>query len=175
MRDIPVFVSLPSKLNPRQGAVHASVEKSLTRLRLISKTVGRSDRPLKSPIGEVYQLARRCAGGLIIGFRQIAVPSCTFWPDTEWTEQGSPNSHFPTPWNQLEAGMLYSLGVPMLIFAEKGVTGGIFEKGMSNFFIHPFVCETFTEQDGEQMHEIISDWSRHVQNHYMDDDNTYRG
>jgi hypothetical protein len=32
-----------------------------------------------------------------------------------------------TPWNQLEAGVLYALGLPLLVFREAGIEGGVFD------------------------------------------------
>jgi hypothetical protein len=161
MANIPVFVSMPSKLNERQVEVYDAVEKSLKLQRLEPRTVGRSDPALQSPLGEVYQLARRCSGGLILGFRQARTKEATLWPGTSWQVEQPGQSYHPSAWNQLEAGILFSLGVPMLIFAEAGISGGIFDRGVGNLFIHDF--------GSDRIHNVIHEWSRHVRNHYMDD------
>jgi hypothetical protein len=165
---VPVFVSVPSKLNRQQQAVHRVVETELQILHFEPRTVGRSDHALQSPLGEVYQLARRCSGGLILGFRQASTKSATLWTGTK-AEQANVPAHWPSAWNQLEAGMLYSLGMPMLVFAESGVNGGIFDPGVGNIFIHEFSCETFDTQARARIAMLLQDWARHVRNFYMDD------
>jgi hypothetical protein len=175
MTTVPVFVSLPSKLNSDQKTVYETIEAALKALRLDPRTVGRSDQALQSPLGRVYQLARRCSGGLILGFRQTAVHDMTQWPGTKLEERRSnKTTYFGSPWNQLEAGILYSLGVPLLVFAEEGIVDGIFERGVGNLFIHEFRCEEFGSAEGDQMNHLIQEWSRHVRNHYMDDNSAWR-
>lgn len=169
MSDVPIFVSMPSKLNDHQQAVFEALRKTMKTARLSASTVGRSVLPLQSPLGEVYQLARRCAGGLILGFRQTAAIDTIRWPGSKFQKQDQGHTYSSSPWNQLEAGILYSLGVPMLIFAEEGVTGGIFDRGVANHFIHEFSAEAFNEEAAERMGMLILDWSRHVINYYMED------
>src|SRR5207302_5783912 len=42
----------------------------------------------------------------------------------------------PTPWNHLEAGILFGLRLPLLIFREKEIEGGVVDRGVSDVFIH---------------------------------------
>ena len=50
----------------------------------------------------------------------------------------------PSPWNHLEAGILFGLRLPILIFRDTGITGGVFDPGVSDVFIHemPVVTDT---------------------------------
>lgn len=165
---VPVFVSMPNRLSPAQAALYSGVEKSLQQMRLEPRTVGRSDCPRQSPLGEVYQLARRCSGGLILGFRQASANDTVLFPDSEWRRTGV-ETHWPSAWNQLEAGILYSLGVPLLVFAESGVAGGIFDRGVGNLFIHEFSTTQDLEAGAERMTIHIHEWARQVRNFDMDD------
>ena len=168
MASVPVFVSMPTKLNPAQQSAYAGIERSLQQLRLEPRTVGRSDHPLQAPLGEVYQLARQCSGGLILGFRQASASDTILFPDSEWRRTGV-ETHWPSAWNQLEAGILYSLGVPMLVFAESGVTGGIFDRSVGNLFIHEFSTTSVSEPAAERMSIHIQEWARRVRNFSMDE------
>ena len=168
MVTVPVFVSIPRALNTRQGIVHSAIENMLGAMRLEPRTVGRSDQALQSPLGEVYQLARRCSGGLILGFRQATAASAVLRPGCD-DEEVREQAHWPSAWNQLEAGVLYAIGVPLLVFAERGVTGGIFDRGVGNMFIHDFSSEAFDEKARAHMETLIHEWTRHVRNFYMDD------
>jgi hypothetical protein len=73
------------------------------------RALGRTDYPAKAPMAEILMLARRCAGGVIFGFSQ-------FQTDKGIWKQGTPDEKrqrgtiaFPTPWNHLEATVLYAL------------------------------------------------------------------
>jgi hypothetical protein len=168
MANLPVFVSVPSKLNRQQQAVHRAIETELQILHFEPRTVGRSDHALQSPLGEVYQLARRCCGGLILGFRQASTKSATLWAGTK-VEQANVPAYWPSAWNQLEAGVLYTLGMPILVFAEDGVNGGIFDPGVANIFIHQFSCEKFDAQERARLGMLLQEWARHARNFYTDD------
>ena len=161
MADVPVFVSVPSKLSRQQQAVHRAIATELQILRFEPRTVGRSDHALQSPLAEVCQLARRCSGGLILGFRQASTTSATLWTDTH-AEQANVPAHWPSAWNQLEAGVLYALGMPMLVFAEDGVGGGIFDRGVGNASIHQFSCERFDVASRAQIAMQLQTWARDV-------------
>jgi hypothetical protein len=41
----------------------------------------------------------------------------------------------PTPWNNLEAGILYRLKLLLLVFKEAGIDGGIFNIGTTDVFV----------------------------------------
>jgi len=166
MTEVPIFVSIPTKLNDRQQAVHAGIGRALKTAGLFPRTVTGCVPPMQSPLAEITRLARRCAGGLILGFRQAAASKLVRWPGSRF-ETTAQAAYYPSPWNQLEAGILYSLGVPMLIFAEDGVTGGIFDEGMGNFLIHAFSADSFSEADAEHMAILIREWGRHVMRHHQ--------
>ena len=136
MGKIPVFVSCPTELNPQQEAYNRRIDEMMERFGLERKALGRTDYPLEYPLKEVYALAKHCAGGLILGFEQVYV-------EHGMRKRGLKNDAvsglcIPTPWNHLEAGILYSLGLPLLIIKEDGITGGVFDKGSSGFFVHSF-------------------------------------
>src|SRR4051794_3318305 len=123
---IPVFVSSPSALNTTQNAARRRVLAQLDRLGLEPRALGRTDYPTDCPLREVAVIAKHCFGGVILGFEQFHAPS-GIW------KRGAKEQHlakkpviFPTAWNQLEAGILFGLRLPLLVFREPGLSGGIF-------------------------------------------------
>src|SRR5664280_3120400 len=127
---IPVFVSCPTDLSaPQQGARKIIVD-LLADMRLDPRALGRSDYPTELPLREVAVIAKHCSGGIILGFEQFrADAGAGTWkrgiPGKELRTTES--TGFPTPWNQLEAGILFGLQLPLLIFREPGITGGVFD------------------------------------------------
>ena len=97
-------------------------------LQLEPRALGRSDYPKDVPLREIYVIARHCHGGIILGFEQIQASAGVLKRGTKEEKLISKTKPlvFPTPWNQLEAGILFGLKLPLLIFREPGITGGIF-------------------------------------------------
>src|SRR5690242_14347761 len=116
---IPVFVSSPSpdNLNKSQEAGAEIIHGLVRRYKLEWRALGRSAYPNDLPLTEVLRMVRHCSGGIILGFEQFRAKTGKF-------RKGSKNARdatkvaFPTPWNQLEAGILFSVGLPMMIFKE---------------------------------------------------------
>jgi len=42
---------------------------------------------------------------------------------------------FPTAWNNLEAGILFAMSKPLLVFRADAIEGGIFDNGVSDVFV----------------------------------------
>ena len=71
----------------------------------------------------------------------------------------------PTAWNHLEAGILFGLNLPLLIFKETGVSGGVFDNGVTDVFIHELKKEVDpVEQDA--LREVFLKWRARVSQHY---------
>src|SRR5215813_4779410 len=114
---IPVFVSAPTQLNPKQQQSYEQITGLLRRENLETRALGRSDYPTDYPLKEVYTIARHCAGGVILGYSQMIAPKLQVKPGVRIKGQKQPNvqnnAKFPTPWNHLEAGILFSLRLPL--------------------------------------------------------------
>ena len=133
---IPVFVSAPSDLNRAQENKRKKLLSFLEELNMEPRALGRSDYPTDLPLREVQVIAKHCAGGLILGFSQFNAPSGTWKKGTKKETVSTKTVAFPTPWNHLEAGILFSLGKPLLVFREDGVSGGVFDHGVTDVFVH---------------------------------------
>jgi hypothetical protein len=76
---------------------------------------------------------------------------------------------FPTPWNQLEAGILFSSGVPMMIFREPRVSGGIFDVGTSEVFIHQMPTAAMNPEALDDLDSVFQNWVGRVRAQYYGD------
>lgn len=160
--DVPIFVSCPTKLNPDQEAARAIVMCYLKKYKLEPRSLGRSDYPTKLPLREVLAIANHCAGGIILGFEQYRSLEGIDRPGAPEEVTQRLTVPFPTPWNNLEAGMLFGLGLPLLIFKEKDISGGIFDAGASDVFIHPMP----TSGSNEGLDDVFLKWQSDVRQHY---------
>jgi len=133
---IPIFLSCPTSLSEEQEAQRSLVCNMLDDFNLDPRSLGRSDYPSDLPLREVVVIARHCSGGVILGFNQFTSTSGILKPGTEKQKSVRTPTMFPTEWNNLEAGILYALRKPLLVFREPGVQGGVFDLGVAEVFVH---------------------------------------
>jgi hypothetical protein len=162
---IPVFVSCPTTLNDEQIKSRRAIDSQLHRFGLDPRALGRSDYPVANPLREVLLVARQCAGGVILGFKQLHVASGTRRPGTT-REQPFENAGLPTAWNQIEAGILAAFGVPLLVFSESGVSDGIFDLGSSDLYVHRMPIAPVADETDEGLNEVFLRWQAKVREHY---------
>lgn len=168
---IPVFVSSPTKLNDQQEKSRGVVLEILNELQLEPRALGRSDYPKDVPLKEVYAIARHCHGGVILGYEQFLATSGTWKRGTaeEMKVSRSSSVSFPTPWNQLEAGILFGLRLPLLIFRERGVYGGVFDVGTTEVFVHETPPNNPTQSQRGEIKEVFLKWYSQVSRNYYAD------
>jgi hypothetical protein len=160
---IPVFVSCPTALSPQQQASRAVLIELMDELNLEPRALGRSDYPSELPLREVLVIAQHCAGGLILGFEQFQATAGT-WKRGMGAKNGerkltsTESVSFPTPWNHLEAGILFGLGLPVLIFREEQISGGVFDNGVTDVFIHKMPGAKILAKDRASLKQVVLKW-----------------
>jgi hypothetical protein len=163
---IPVYVSCPSVINARQYLSLDMILKALRKHGLEPNSIGRSDYPSQLPLQEVYSLARRCCGGIVLGFEQFRTSTGVFKKGTREERNISNHISFPTPWNHLEAGILYSLQLPLLILREAHIQGGIFDAGVTDVFIHNIPDPKSSKESVDIFHQVVAHWTARVRELY---------
>lgn len=170
---IPVFVSCPTSLNPAQQESRDVLEQILADLNLEPRALGRSDYPSELPLREVLIIARHCAGGLILGYEQFVATAGTWkrgqGEGREKKLAKKETRSFPTPWNQLEAGILFGLGLPLLIFKEEGISGGVFDNGVTDVFIHKMPAPGISNAERSNLKEVMLKWYAKTSERYYAD------
>lgn len=165
---IPVFVSAPTQLNPAQKVIYDGILELLEDLQLERRALGRSDYPTEFPLKEVIRLARKCSGGLILGFVQQSAASVIAKPGTP-EQKTLLDVSYPTPWNHLEAGILFSLKLPILVFKEEGISGGVFDNGVTDLFVHRMPTADECKSKSSSFREVILRWQGRVREAYYED------
>ena len=159
---IPVFVSSPTWLNETQDKARKAILRLIDNLNMEPRALGRSDYPIDLPLREVLVIARHCSGGMILGFNQFTALTGVAKPGTK-KEENQSGVGFPTPWNHLEAGILYSLGLPLVVLREDGITGGIFDAGVTDVFVHRMPSEP---EEIDDLKEVMLRWRARVDTVY---------
>jgi hypothetical protein len=132
----PVFLSRPTAISSIQKEFCRALEAVLQRSGLQPKTVGVNEFGNEAPLLTVRRLMEQCSGVVVLGLTQFTVTTGVRKPCTP-AEQRVRSVHFPTPWNQLEAGMAFALDLPLLIVHESSVAQeGIFDAKIGDRFVH---------------------------------------
>jgi hypothetical protein len=140
---IPVFVSCPTVLSEAQEASRKIILDELDRLEL-----------------------EHCSGGVILGFEQFIATAGTWKRDTGEAQQVSEAVPIPTAWNQLEAGILFTFDVPLLVFKEQGISGGVFDPGVTDVFVHRMPLPLMPESERRALSAVFLKWQAKVREHY---------
>ena len=168
---IPVFVSCPTQLNNNQNRSRNLIIKILDELRIEPRALGRSDYPKDVPLKEVYAIAKHCHGGVILGYEQFYATAGKWKRGTleESSISRSAPVAFPSPWNQLESGILFGLRLPLLIFREVEVYGGVFDVGTTEVFVHKMPPPRPSAAKKDELREVFLKWHAEVSRHYYSD------
>ena len=155
-----MFISKPNALTQDQNEFWGELKKHLRYRDLIPRTLGETDFPNCTPIQAVKELLSVCQGALVLGFTQVQVVEGYSKPATE-LQKAISNEFFPTPWNHIEAGMAFMQGLPLMIIREQGVSGGVFDVGITDRFVHQ--AELKSEWlNSEKFIQPFGDWAGDV-------------
>jgi len=163
---IPIFVSRPTTLNPTQEGSYQVISSELERFGLEERRLGGSDYATELPLREVLVLARHCAGGVVLGFEQLYVLAGARKRGTSREQAIEAPLSIPTPWNNLEAGILFGLGVPLLVFREEGVSDGVFDHGVTDAFVHRMPPPDISDMDRASLSSVFMKWQAKVREYY---------
>jgi hypothetical protein len=163
---IPVFVSAPTALNDEQEKSRNIIVDELKTLQFEARALGRSDYPADLPIREIYSLAAHCSGGIILGFSQFKTDTGIWKKDTSDESNQNGVISFPTPWNQLEAGILFGLSLPLLVFRESNISGGIFDPGAADVFVQNMPIIPLNQNNKSALAQVFLKWGAKVREHY---------
>lgn len=162
---IPVFVSAPTALSEEQQTSYDFIVGLLDYENLERRALGRSDYPSDFPLKEIYHLARHCSGGIVLGYSQMSSKTVVLKGGTP-EESTRRNVQMPTPWNHIEAGMMFAMRLPLMVFKEDGISGGIFDHGVTDVFINKLNIGTLTAQSQDQIKASLQFWTAKVREHY---------
>ena len=107
--EIPVFVSCPTTLSDKQALSRGTVMRILKRYRLEPRALG-----------------------IILGFEQYRSLEGINKPGSPGEEYQRFATSFPTPWNHLEAGILFGLQLPLLDGSDIQALNDVFLKWQAN-------------------------------------------
>jgi len=129
-----VFVSRPTRLEPRFKQGLSCFLQLLETHDLQPRTLGAGDYATGTPLDEVIALMDECAGAIILGYPRTAVENGT--PETGAIRGSGANGLHPTEWNHIEAALAYAKRLALLVIHHPRVARGIFDRGAMPSFLY---------------------------------------
>ncbi|MEP6926036.1 MAG: hypothetical protein ABI834_00300 [Ginsengibacter sp.] len=165
MNNINVFLSVGGTANQNQETFVCAIEDRLRSEGLIPNTVGRNKFSSDAPLVAVKELMNECFGTIVIALERTFL-SMGSEKRGGTKEAQLQNLKYPTPWNQIEAAIAYSKGLPLMLIVEEGIkTEGLLEKG-NDWYVMYVKAEasslTTTEFNG-----VLSSWRKKVEEYQV--------
>lgn len=155
-----IFVSVGSTATDAQEKFVCAVEDRLRAEGLTPHTVGRNTFSSDAPLKAVVELMDRCAGVVVVAFERKYFP-------TGLERRGGPKQveisdvRLPTPWNQIEAALAYSRGLPLLVIVEEGLRSeGLLEQGY-DWYVQSVALDA-AALSTKEFNGVLADWREKV-------------
>lgn len=162
-----VFLSCPTPYLKGQEEFLRKLKKNLECRCLLHRTVGVTDFDMRAPLSAIRSLMLDCNGLIAIAFRRHYIKKGTERPNSDMgVKQNSLSGEwFTTPWCQIEPAMAFQIGLPVLIFREKGVHAeGILERGVFGTYMPEFDLSGDMEEyfSSDEYKQVIKSWKSKV-------------
>jgi hypothetical protein len=139
---ISIFLSFPKPHITRQAEFIQKVSDFLRDRGFEPRTLGVTDYDMSAPLTAIRRLMLESNGLVTIAFRRTKVSAAVVRQDADLPNQRQANLAdvwLTSAWCHIEPSMAYQLGLPILIFREKGVLPeGILEPGVVGYYMPEF-------------------------------------
>ncbi|SEO20303.1 hypothetical protein [Mucilaginibacter sp. OK283] len=157
---IDIFISHPTPYNSHQEKFLHLLEAYLQSYDLNPINLGKENWSHKSPLLPIKELINKCQAAVIVGMERY---HSYIGYEYEFSKRKTEFVHryTSTAWIQIEAGMAYQKGLPLLILKERElVKEGILDPLNSEFFVFDFNINEVQKQLPENMQKVIDNWMR---------------
>ena len=157
---IDIFLSIGKISTQKQEVFVSALETFFRSQGLNPRTVGRTDFSSQQPLKFIEEVMKSCAGTVVIAFERLFIESGVERRNSD-SAQTIEQQKLPSVWNQIEAGMAYVLGHPLLVIKENGLKPeGILEFGydwyVQNADLDPMLLES------KLFKGIFIDWKKRL-------------
>lgn len=154
-----IFLSRPSALGPECEKAYDQFVRFLKKEDFTPRRLGKSDYSLKAPIHAVIDIMEQCKGAIILGYAQVVIQHEI---RRGVTVQASSGMVLPTPWNQIEGALAYSRRIPVMVITQEGVSGGIFDYGVTGDFVLTLDLSATKWHHDDRFSQVYSQWKARV-------------
>ena len=165
--NISIFLSYPKPFLKEQDVFIKKVIKYLKERDMKPRTLGVTDYDMDAPLTAIRRLMLESNGLVTIAFRRSYIKEGKGKPQSDMgeAEYDLSGKWLTSPYCQIEPSMAFQLGLPVLIFREKGVIEeGILEKGVTGVYMPEF---DLSDNSGnyfksQEWNDIMQKWESYV-------------
>lgn len=154
-----VFLSRPSIIAGDYETHYDAFIRFLTTRGYRLRRLGKHDYTMDAPLRGVMDLMKVCKAAIILGYPQYEVSSVIAKGGAR--QQGI-EMILPTPWNQIEATLAFREAVPVLVIAHRGVSGGVFDHGVTGEYVLTVDLGRKDWHKSEEFRGVFLEWERRI-------------
>ncbi|WP_394886329.1 hypothetical protein [Clostridium butyricum] len=169
---ISVFLSYPQPYLTRQKEFIDEIINQLKNRGFSTRTLGVTDYDTQAPLVAIRRLMLESNGLLTIAFRRAYIKEGLGKPSTNingMSEYNISDKWLTSPYCQIEPAMAFQVGLPILVFREKGVIDdGILEKGVVGTYMPEFDLDIPIEEyfESPEWNQLLGKWEGYVRSVY---------
>ncbi|WP_350096920.1 hypothetical protein [Imperialibacter sp.] len=159
---VNVFISHPTPYNKYQEGFLSLIDLELKKHRLNPTNLGKNNWSFRSPLKPIKEIMDTCVAAIVIGLERH---HSFIGYEKEFSKDAKEMIHkySSSPWIQIEAGMAFQSGLPILILKESKVFGeGILDPQISDSFVFEFELKKLQKRLSPELEEIINSWVKHI-------------
>lgn len=167
--EIPVFISTPQGFLSKQEKFFRDVEETLKSNDLRPMTLGRTEYSIDAPLKAIRRIMACSFGLLALAFRRTFVSAGTDRPNSDlgWAPSDRSGSWLTSPYCHIEPAMAYQIGLPIIVWREKGVSAeGVLEKGVTGLMMPEFDLDNPPDLTQQEWSQPLQTWIGRVRHTY---------
>lgn len=162
-----VFLSYANPFLKKQEQFISELSRHLGERGFATRTLGVTDYDMEAPLKAIRRLMIESNGLLAVAFKRNYIQIGTSKPNSDLNQKATDigGNWTTSPYCQIEPAMAFQLGLPILIFREKGVIEeGLLEKGVLGTYMPSFDLETPIEDyfKESEFNELLKQWEGQV-------------
>lgn len=161
---IQVFLSYPRPFLKKQEEFINKIKEHLEERGFCPRTLGVTDYDMDAPLVGIRKLMLRSNALLTIAFRRAYIEKGIGKPKSDIDDMNQydiSDKWITSPYCHIEPAMAFQIGLPVLVFREKGVIDdGILEKGVLGTYMPEFDLSKPIDKyfSGNEWKQLISKW-----------------
>jgi hypothetical protein len=117
-----VFVSMGTPYTEEFGKFRDELDSLLRNTCGVDpRIIGKNEYPAGNPLTHIYDVMRSCHGVIVVAYERKFLESGVEKRGGDAAQSISRRT-YTTPWNDIESAMAYSLGIPLYVLCQKGLS-----------------------------------------------------
>ena len=154
-----IFLSRPTEIEKKFEAPYTAFESFINGAKFKIHRLGANQYTIDAPLTGVIKLMEKCQAAIILGYPQYQA-TAAFSKASRTLQNFS--MVFPTAWNQIEATLAFKQKIPVLVIAHEGVSGGIFDYGVTGEYVHTTNLRKKDWHKEKAFRGVFQEWKKRI-------------